>query len=397
MPHQHVHSANVFRSYICLLLLTACAYALMYGPQPMFNSIGQELAVDRGHIGLLVSVHMLSLSISPLCVGLLLGRTGIRRAILASSALLGISGAGMYCATSFEGLLAIRVLQAILTPVLLTSVMACIAGMFRHLDMKRALAGYVTATLVGSLTGRLGGGYSAELFGWRTTLAAICGLFLLCLVLARSIPEQAGGKPQAHRISDYLTVLKQKGVPSLLFVEACGIFTFAAIGNLVPLRMAELGQGQSEGLIGLMYLGYSIGLVASLTLNPLQRLFGSTNNLLIFGGTVFTLSLLSLYPPLVWTIFSGLWFIALGEFIVHSLAPGLINQLATKSGQCDHGMVNGLFLSSYYFGGVLGSWLPGIIYAHYGWLACLACMFAVQLMSLLVLLLRRHGTAINAS
>ncbi|MBE6440968.1 MAG: MFS transporter [Desulfovibrio desulfuricans] len=383
MPHPH--TSVVFKTYACLLLLTACSYALMYGPQPMFNIISAELDVDRGHIGLLVSVFMLSLSIAPLCVGLLLGRLGVRRSVVLAAALLGCSGAGVWLAGTYERLLCVRVLQAVLTPVLLTGIMACIAAMFRHLDMNRALAGYVTATLLGALAGRLGGGCGAEIFGWRATLVAICGLFFFCLVFARDIPAQAGGKPGVHRLRDYGVVLRQPGVPALLFVEACGIFTFAAIGNLIPLRMAELGQGGSEGFIGLMYLGYSIGMAASLALNPLKRLFGTTARLLVFGAALFTASLLTLLPPLVWTLFGGLWFIALGEFIVHSLAPGLINHLATKSGQCDRGMVNGLFLSCYYFGGLLGSWLPGLLYARCGWPACLACMFGAQLASLAVI------------
>ena len=150
--------------------------------------------------------------------------------------------------------------------------------------------------------------------------------------------------------------------------------------------MAELGQGESQGLIGLMYLGYSIGLVASVALNPLKRLFGTAGRLLIFGAGLFTVSLLTLLPPSVAGIFGGLWFIALGEFIVHSIAPGLINRLATASRQCDSAMVNGLFLSCYYFGGVLGSWIPGLLYARAGWLACLCCMLAVQLASFVTVL-----------
>lgn len=384
MPHAHDHRDAAFKSYACLLFLTACTYALMYGPQPMFNIIARDLSVEPSHIGLLVSVFMLSLSISPLCVGVLLAKTGARRAIFFSTAVLGLSGLGIVTADSFAWLLGVRLVQAIFTPVLLTSVMACIASLFRHLDMGRALAGYVTATLLGSLSGRLLGGYGAEFCGWRLMLATFCGLFVLCLFFARSIPEKNLGPATVHSLRDYRIVLRQKGVTPLLFVEACGIFTFAAIGNLLPLRMAELGQGNSEGLIGCMYLGYSIGLVASLALNPLKKLCGTTGRLLTIGACLYAASLVSLLPHAAWSLFAGLWVLALGEFIVHALAPGLINRLATASGRCDRAMVNGLFLSCYYFGGTLGSWIPGLVYAGQGWNTCVACMAAVQLTSLAV-------------
>ena len=386
MTHPHTHRTAVFRTYACLLLLTACSYALMYGPQPMFNIICRDLAVDRAHIGLLVSVFMLSLSISPLCVGLLLGRLGVRRAVYLSSGLLTLSGGLIYACTSFPQLLSVRIVQGILMPILLTSAMAGIAQLFRHLDMNRALAGFVTCSLLGSLAGRLLGGYAAEIFGWRYTLTGICFFFFLCLFLARGIPQNIGESATVHHLRDYMLVLRQKGVAMLLFVEACGIFTFAAIGNLIPLRMEELGQGHSEGLIGFMYLGYSIGLVASLAINPLKQLFHTRGRLIIAGALLYALSLTTLFPNSIWFVFVGIWIIALGEFVVHSIAPGLINELATTSKQCDRGMVNGLFLSCYYMGGVLGSWLPGVLYARLGWLYCLSCMLCVQIISLICVL-----------
>ena len=391
MAHAHAHSKAIFIAYACLLLLTACVYALMYAPQPMFNSICVELHVERGTIGLLVTVFMLSLSISPLCVGIMLRKIGTRRAILIAAALLGASGFGIYLASSFGALLAMRTVQAFAAPILLTSALTCIAGMFRHLDMNRALAGYVTASLVGAFIGRLGGGYCAEIYGWRLTLTALCVSFFVCLCFAGDIPADSGGKTDSSGLAGYFLVLRQKGVPVLLLIEACGIFSFAAIGNLIPLRMAELGHGSSEGLIGLMYLGYCVGLVASLTLNLLKKIFGSTGRLLTFGLALYACSLFSLLPASIWFVFGGIWFIALGEYIVHSLAPGLINHLATKNGQCSRSMINGLFLSSYYFGGVLGSWLPGLVYDCFGWLSCVSCMLAVQVSSLgIVFWLRRH-------
>ena len=253
--HPRTHQNAILRTYAGLLLISICVYTLMYAPQPMFNSVSRDFGVDKGSTGLLVSVFMLSLAVSPLCVGMLLSRIGVRRAILGASLLLGISGVGIWFAPSFLVLLGIRALQALLVPVVLTAVMSGIAVMFRHLDLNRALAGYVTSNLVGSLCGRIIGGWAAQMFGWRATLAVICFFFFLVLLFIRSIPEMRNASARLHSPREYLAVFKGRGVPSLFFAEACGIFVFAAIGNLIPFRMAELGQGHSEGLIGLMYFG----------------------------------------------------------------------------------------------------------------------------------------------
>ena len=179
--HPRTHQNAILRTYAGLLLISICVYTLMYAPQPMFNSVSRDFGVDKGSTGLLVSVFMLSLAVSPLCVGMLLSRIGVRRAILGASLLLGISGVGIWFAPSFLVLLGIRALQALLVPVVLTAVMSGIAVMFRHLDLNRALAGYVTSNLVGSLCGRIIGGWAAQMFGWRATLAVICFFFFLVL------------------------------------------------------------------------------------------------------------------------------------------------------------------------------------------------------------------------
>ena len=212
--HPRTHQNAILRTYAGLLLISICVYTLMYAPQPMFNSVSRDFGVDKGSTGLLVSVFMLSLAVSPLCVGMLLSRIGVRRAILGASLLLGISGVGIWFAPSFLVLLGIRALQALLVPVVLTAVMSGIAVMFRHLDLNRALAGYVTSNLVGSLCGRIIGGWAAQMFGWRATLAVICFFFFLVLLFIRSIPEMRNASARLHSPREYLAVFKGRGVPS---------------------------------------------------------------------------------------------------------------------------------------------------------------------------------------
>ena len=380
--------SSAMRGYAALLLLTICVYALMYAPQPMFNTLSRDFGVDRATTGLTLGVYMMSLAMAPLCVGLLLGRIGIRCAIVASVVLVAVSGPGFRYVETFPQFLALRVVQGLLAPVLLTAAMTSISHLFRHLDMGRALAGYITSNLVGSMAGRLLGGYCAELFGWRETLLVICLLFLPVLLAVRAIPDKQQNH-RTHKPSEYLLVLRQKGVLPLVFVEACGIFVFSALGNLIPFRMAELGQGQSEGLAGLMYLGYSVGRIVSLAIGPLTRLFGNTRRLLLCASAFFMLSMTTMAVPSLWMLFGGLWLVAAGEFTVHAMCPGLINRFATHSGQCDRGMVNGLFLSCYYLGGVLGSFIPALLYGLGGWLACYACMQLVLVASFVVLLSQR--------
>ncbi len=50
-------------------------------------------------------------------------------------------------------------------------------------------------------------------------------------------------------------------------------------------------------------------------------------------------------------------------FLVHSVASGYLNKLATSQ----KSLVNGAYIAIYYSGGVIGSYLPGIVYKNFGW------------------------------
>lgn len=364
------------RFYYGLLLTGLSVFALEYAPQPMYNAISAEFGVDRSTTGLLVSICLLSLTISPLFVGVVLNRVGVRRALLWAACMLGLSGAGLLAARSFPQLLAVRSFQAALIPVVLTSVITAISFLFRHLDLKRALAGYITASLTGSLLARVGGGLAGQYLGWRPIVIMPCILFLAGAWLVRDLPESPHHSSGIHNLKDYAALLRQPGIATILFAEACGMFAFGALGNLLPFRMAELGHGNG-GRIGLMYASYSIGLVASVSLRPLRRLFGGTSRLLLFGMGFFMLAAIPTAFPSGRILFCGMWLVAFGQFLVHAMCPGLVSSLAARSGKCERSMVSGLFLSCAYLGCMLGSFAPGILYGRLGWMACYACIQTV--------------------
>ena len=208
------------RFYYGLLLTGLSVFALEYAPQPMYNAISAEFGVGRSATGLLVSICLFSLAISPLFVGVVLDRVGVRRALLWAAGLLALSGAGLCAARGFPQLLAVRSFQAALIPVVLTSVITAVSFLFRHMDLKRALAGYITASLAGSLLGRVGGGLAGQYLGWRPVVAMPCLLFLAGAWLVRDLPEGPRHSGGIHDLKDYAKLLRQPGVAALLFAEA---------------------------------------------------------------------------------------------------------------------------------------------------------------------------------
>ena len=118
-----------------------------------------------------------------------------------------------------------------------------------------------------------------------------------------------------------------------------------------------------------MYFGYSVGLVASLSLAPLMRVFKIANKAYSFRVRRLCRLLSHACGPFPLGLVRramahSLWGVCRP---FHQPRPYQPSGHALRS--CDRGMVNGLFLSCYYFGGLLGSYIPGALYSGFGWFA----------------------------
>lgn len=67
--------------------------------------------------------------------------------------------------------------------------------------------------------------------------------------------------------------------------------------------------------------------------------------------------------PTVTVLFGSLFVFCGAMFLIHSVSTGAVNENAAGR----EGAANGLYISSYYTGGVLGSYAAGLIHDAFGW------------------------------
>jgi MFS transporter, YNFM family, putative membrane transport protein len=106
------------------------------------------------------------------------------------------------------------------------------------------------------------------------------------------------------------------------------------------------------------------------------------------------LGIAALGLPLVLTgnlpaVVGGLALIGVGTFLAQAAATGFIGAVATF----DRGVASGLYLASYFLGGLVGSAVLGQLFGRFGWPACVAGIAgALALAALLTIALRQPGT-----
>ncbi|WP_348525913.1 MFS transporter, partial [Mesorhizobium sp.] len=96
------------------------------------------------------------------------------------------------------------------------------------------------------------------------------------------------------------------------------------------------------------------------------------------GGIGATLALaivglLLLLLPSLPIVLAGMTLVAVGTFLAQAIATGHVSRTASR----DRAAASGIYLASYYGGGLAGSFLIGQIYDRVGWTACVVVLAAV--------------------
>jgi len=351
-----------------VIVLTILTLSALYAPQPLLPVLARSYGVSRDLAALLTTAVFLPLSLAPLFYGRILAAWAPRRLLRITVLQLAIATALFPLCASFPLLLAVRFWQGLLVPAILTALMTYVAAESAPGVRQRAMAIYIASTILGGLLGRVMSGSFATWFGWPSSFyllaVSLLGVFVLLGLLSPGQPPQPRGQREiavifacrpARRI--YLTVF-------------CFFFVFAALMNTLPFRVAALDPAASEMRIGLMYSGYALGIATALGAVSLAARLGGARRAMLLGLSGFGLSLIGMLLPSAGSLFVLMFPFCGSMFLVHALASGQLNSLDLPQA----GLVNGLYISFYYGGGILGSSLPVIVYQRLGWPAFIALL-----------------------
>jgi len=265
------------------------------------------------------------------------------------------------------------VIEGLAIPAILTGIMTYISTMTSKDNVQKIMAIYISSTILGGFSGRFFSGLISYYTNWRM-MFLILGLSLLvatALIGKLGDNKAAVAKMNMRAVFEVLSLRRFTVTYIMIFSM---FFMFAAVLNFIPFRLREINPASSSMLIGVMYTGYIMGIVTSLTSMRLIKILKGETNVIFAGLSIFLLSLVLFVSKDVYVMFLGMFIFCAGMFMTHTVASGYLNKLADKN----KGVTNGLYVAFYYSGGTLGSILPGLIYENYSW--------SVFLLSLAVLM-----------
>ena len=364
----------------CIIIILS----VMYATQPIQPLLAKQFNVSIIKASQFTAVIMLFLAISPIIYGYILEKVNVKKMLINSSIILFITNIFLGLATSYELFLFFRVIEALVVPAILTSLMSILANIDKE-NIKFNMSIYVASTVFGGLVGRIFSGFIATNLSYEFVFYSLSLAILVSIYFISKLSYEGEATISKPKITDVMEILKDKRFLIIYFLMFCVFFVFSGVLNILPFRVKEISSNVSEFQISLLYLGYGMGILISLNSSKIVKFFKNELNTILFGLIFFLFITIFLIQENIIFIFLLIFLFCVGMFTVHTVSTGLANSMK----ESQKSLTSGMYLSFYYLGGALGSFLPSIIYEKFGW-NMVIYMFCIILLITFILVISKR-------
>ena len=371
---------DLFIVIYCIIIILS----VMYATQPIQPLLAKQFNVSIIKASQFTAVIMLFLAISPIIYGYILEKINVKKMLINSSIILFITNIFLGLATSYELFLFFRVIEALVVPAILTSLMSILANIDKE-NIKFNMSIYVASTVFGGLVGRIFSGFIATNLSYEFVFYSLSLAILVSIYFISKLSYEGEATISKPKITDVMEILKDKRFLIIYFLMFCVFFVFSGVLNILPFRVKEISSNVSEFQISLLYLGYGMGILISLNSSKIVKYFKNELNTILFGLIFFLFITIFLIQENIIFIFILIFLFCVGMFTVHTVSTGLANSMK----ESQKSLTSGMYLSFYYLGGALGSFLPSIIYEKFGWNVVIY-MFCIILLITFILVISKR-------
>lgn len=370
-------------SLTALFVVGVGAFANLYATQPLLPRFRESFRASELVVSLTVSASVLAVALTSPWIGSFSDRIGRKRVIVAGLLGLAVTTGLSASAAGLGQLVAWRFLQGCFVPAVVVVTIAYIAEESRPQYAGATMATYMTGTIIGGFGGRFTAGLIAARWDWHAAFAVL-GAATLAGALATwwLLPRATKFVPQrnaAGPLGSIRTHLKNRELLATYAVGfeilSCLVAAFTYGGFYLADKPFLLGPAALASVFTVYLLGAAITPLAG---HFVDRI-GHRRTLMAAVGLSAAGMALTLVPSVAFVVL-GLALEASGTFVCQSTASSHVGTAARSF----RSAAAGLYISSYYLGGFAGSVLPGLIWQRAGWPGCVAIIFCVQLLTVLI-------------
>jgi MFS transporter, YNFM family, putative membrane transport protein len=369
------------------------AFLNLYSPQALLPALAREFGTGAAEISAIMTASTLAIALTAPFTGAVADVLGRKRVITAAMLAVVVPMIGAAFAADVPALIAWRFLQGLLLPPIFAVVVAYIGDEWPPAEVAGVAGIYIAGSSVGGFCGRFVPGLLDDLIGWRGAFLALAGLSLIgALAVAVLLPREKGFVRSQGLGASGRQMLRHLKNPQLLATYAIGfgvLFNFIAVFTYVSFHLAAPPYNFSSTLLGVIFATYLVGTVVSpMTGRMIARLGRRGFTLAVIAAWAFG-AVLMLAPPIA-AIVAGLVLCAACGMVCQTIATGYVTMIAREG----RSSAVGLYVTSFYVGGSMGAFLPGLAWNSGGWPACVAMVVAMlAAMALIAALAYRRASA----
>ncbi len=349
----------------------------LFATQAILPSLVIKFGVSRATMGFAVNASTFGMAVAGIAVALFGGTLDRRNGIWISLAVLAIPTTLLSQTDSIVVFALLRVVQGLCMSTAFTLTMAYLAEHFSARQTTGALAAYVTGNVASNFFGRLMSAAVADTFGISTNFLAFAALNLIGAALVWFTLQKPSEMMRADAMGEparaaWKGPLRDAELRACFAIGFLILFVFIGTFTYVNFQLVAAPLSLSPMALGLVYFVF----LPSMLTTPLAgRVAAGLGPRIGIGATLALaiLGLLLLLATRLPIVLGGMALVAIGTFLAQAIATGHVSRTASH----DPAAASGIYLASYYAGGLAGSFVIGQIYDRISWTACVAVLVAV--------------------
>jgi MFS transporter, YNFM family, putative membrane transport protein len=367
---ESVRADGAFGRTLLIGLVAFLTVVDLFGTQAILPTLTKAYGVTPAAMGSAVNASTLGMAVAGLAVAYFSHLIDRKRGILLSLALLAVPTALLAVAPDLAMFTALRIAQGVCMASAFTLTLAYLGEHCSAVQAGGAFAAYITGNVASNLIGRLLAASVADHFGVGATFCVLAGLnlagaFLIYFGLTHATALTSGSPHGRSRMSIWAEHLRNPLLSSSFAIGFCILFAFVGIFTYVNFVLVRDPIALGQMTLGFVYFVFAPSIVTTLLAGRAVRRFGTRPilwaSLGLAGAGLPLLLLPHIVPMLV-----GLTLVGIGTFFAQATATSFVSIAAAA----DRGSASGLYLASYFSGGLVGSAVLGLLFDRYGWAAC---------------------------
>jgi YNFM family putative membrane transporter len=344
----------------------------LFATQAILPPLAAAYGVTPAAMGFAVNACTIGMAIGGLAIALFGRRLDRRRGILLSLTLLAIPTALLATMPDLPLFTLLRILQGLCMSTAFALTLAYLGEHSSAADTASAFAAYITGNVASNLFGRLVAAGLVDHFGlatnfWVFATLNLAGAVLVWFSVERTPPMREMDMQHEQPFRAWLGHLANPALRAAFAIGFLILFAFIGTFTYVNFVLVRPPFGVGMMMLGVVYFVFLPSIVTTPLAGRVVARFG-TRPTLWASFAVAAAGLPLLLSQSFTALLAGLALLAVGTFFAQATATGFVGRAATT----DRGSASGLYLASYFLGGLAGSAVLGQVFDRIGWPACVA-------------------------